>query len=231
MNNPFNFFEKIYYINPDFNFDKRVVLEEEFSKYDILAERLPGFSLSLEQSETITKNGGILDRIPGTLPYLAAVRGITLGHLQAIFLAKYQKFKNVLIFEDDVMFSDNILEDLSNCIEDLKGREWDMFFLGCNPVENFHQVTDHISKPGGVYMSHAYVVNHTFYDTILNFDFSRCWVFDQHVFGLVKNTNHKCFMSTKHLARQRPGFSGSVGNVVDYNLGVDHHYKINFKPL
>ena len=32
MNNPFDFFEKIYYINPDQNFDRKLELEKEFSK-------------------------------------------------------------------------------------------------------------------------------------------------------------------------------------------------------
>lgn len=232
MNNPFDFFEKIYYLNPDRNFDRKVELEKEFSKYNIIANRLPGYVLSLEESETITKNGGVqCDRLPERLPYLAATRSVTLSHLSAISLAKYQKFKNVLIFEDDVVFSDNILEDLSNCLEDLNKREWDMFFLGCNPVEKFYQVTDHISRCGGLYMVHAYVVNHTFYDTLLNFNFSHHWVFDQYTFGLAKDIQNNIFMSNKNLVSQRPGFSGAEGHYVDYTPTVEHNYKINFIQL
>jgi len=232
MSNPFDFFDKIYYLNPDINFNRKIELEKEFSKYNIIAERLSGHVLSLEESETITKNGGIqCDRLPERLPYLAATRSVTLSHLNAIMLAKYQKFKNVLIFEDDVIFSDNVLEDLSNCLEDLKKREWDMFFLGCNPVEDFYQVTNNISKPNGLYMAHAYVVNHTFYDKLLNFNFSHHWVFDQYTFSLARNQQNNIFISNKNLVSQRPGFSGAEGHYVDYNLSVDHNYKKHFKQL
>lgn len=232
MNNPFDFFDKIYYINPDENFNRKIELEKEFSKYNILAERLPGVKLSMDQSETITRNGGIeCDRLPERLPYLAAVRSVTLSHLNAISLAKYQKFKNVLVFEDDVVFSDNILEDLSNCLEDLKDREWDIFFLGCNPVEDFYQVTNHISKPNGLYMVHAYAVNHTFYDKLLDFDFSYFFVFDQHTFALARDKQNNIFISNKNLVSQKPGFSGAEGHYVDYNLAVEHNYKTKFIQL
>lgn len=232
MSNPFDFFDKIYYLNPDINSDRKIELEKEFSKYSISAERLSGYALSMEESEVITRNGGIqCDRLPERLPYLAAVRSVTLSHLNAVFLAKYKKFKNVLIFEDDITFSDNILEDLHNCLEDLKNRDWDIFFLGCNPVEKFYQVTDHISRCGGLYMSHAYLVNHTFYDKLLNFDFSRSWVFDQHVFGLAKDPRYNCFMSNKNLVSQKPGFSGAEGGYVDYSIPVEHNYKKNFISL
>jgi len=230
MNSTFDFFDKIYYLNPDDNIDRKIELEKEFSKYGIIAERLQGIKLSMEQSENITRNGGIqCDRLPERLPYLKATRSVTLSHLNAISLAKYQKFKNVLIFEDDVVFSDNILQELHYCLEDLKDIEWDMFFLGCNPVENFYQVTDNISRCGGLYMSHAYVVNHTFYDKLLSFNFSNFWVFDQHVFGLARDRQNNIFMSNKNLVSQRPGFSGAEGHYVDYGPIVEYNYNKNFK--
>lgn len=231
MSNPFDFFDKIYYINPDVNLDRKLEIEKEFEKYNIKAERFPGITLTLEQSDIMTKNGCTMSANPEDFTYLAAVRGVTLSHLNTIFLAKYQKFKNVLIFEDDITFTDNILEELSKCIEDLKQRDWDMFILGCNPVEPFYQVTDNISMCGGQYMSHAYVVNHTFYDKILSLDFSYVWVFDQHTFGLLRNQVYNCYMSNKNLVIQKPGISGSVGSFVDYNIGVEHNYKTNFKKL
>lgn len=229
MNDVFSFFDKSYYLNPDGSQDRKDEIEKEFSKYNVVSERLAGIRLSMEQSDIITKNGGIqCDRLPERLPYLAAVRGVTLSHLSAISLAKYQKFKNVLIFEDDVVFSDNILEDLHYCLEDLKKVEWNMFFLGCNPVEKYYKETDHISRCGGLYMTHAYVVNHTFYDRLLEFNFSRFWVFDQHVFALARDKQNNVFMSNKNLVSQRPGFSGAEGHYVDYSPYVENNYKINF---
>lgn len=233
MNNLFSFFDKICYINMDKDLDRKIELENLFSKYNIISERIPAIKLSLPESEIITMNGGVqCTRLPERLPYLAAARGTTLSHLNAISLAKYKKLKNVLILEDDVMFSDNILQDLNYCLEDLKKVNWDIFFLGCNPVEKFYQVTDSISKcGGGVYMSHAYAVNHTFYDKLLNFDFSYFWVFDQYLFSLARDTQNNIFMSNKNLVNQKPGFSGAEGHYVDYSLAVEHNYKINFVPL
>lgn len=232
MSNVFDFFDKIYYLNPDDNFKRKEELQKEFSKYNIIAERISGTKLSMEQSDKITKNGGILcDRTPERLPYLAAVRSVTLSHLTAISLAKYQKFKNLLIFEDDVMFSENFTEDLFSCLQDLENFDWNMFFLGCNPVEPFDKVTNNISKCGGIYMTHAYVVNHTFYDELLKFNFSNFWVFDQYIFGLTRGKNNNIFMSNKNLVKQKPGFSGAENQYVDYNIAVDHNYKKNFVDL
>lgn len=230
MNNPFDFFDKIYYLNLDEDIERKILVEQEFNKNGILAERVSGVKLTLEQSEKITNNGGVVcDRLPERLPYLAATRSATLSHLNAIALAKYQKFKNVLIFEDDVIFTNNIFEELNYCLEDLKNIEWDMFILGCNPVEPFYQKTKNLSRCGGFYMTHAYVINHTFYDKLLNFNFSQFWTFDQYTFSLARDKKNNIFMSNKNLVSQRAGTSSAEGHYVDYTPYVENNYKINFR--
>ena len=59
MDNPFNFFDKIFYINLDSRTDRREFMEEQFKKFNIDAERFSAISLTKEQIETmkdITKN-------------------------------------------------------------------------------------------------------------------------------------------------------------------------------
>ncbi len=58
-----------------------------------------------------------------------ASRGITETHLELHKLAQKKHSTNVIIFEDDISFVDNFKQKLDPILEDLKGRDWDIFYF------------------------------------------------------------------------------------------------------
>jgi GR25 family glycosyltransferase involved in LPS biosynthesis len=57
MDNPFNFFDKIFYINLDSRTDRREFMEEQFKKFNIDAERFSAISLTKEQNDDLVRRG------------------------------------------------------------------------------------------------------------------------------------------------------------------------------
>jgi len=53
--NPFDFFDKIYYINLDSRIDRREKMEEQLNKLGITAERFPAITLTEEQNNHLIK--------------------------------------------------------------------------------------------------------------------------------------------------------------------------------
>ena len=117
--NPFDFFDKIFYINLDSRPERKIAVEQLFSKYGIKAERFPAIQLTPEQNEHLRQDGCYFrgDERPEHARY---TKSCTLSHLSVIFRAKLMGYKNVLVFEDDVIFREDIIEELSLALEDLK---------------------------------------------------------------------------------------------------------------
>jgi GR25 family glycosyltransferase involved in LPS biosynthesis len=97
----------------------------------------------------------------------------TKSHFDIIQKAKENGHKNCMIFEDDCKFCDDFYNKAEKCINDLKNFEWDMFFFGGEPNEKCIEVTDNIVKTNGIYATHAYIINHTFYDKVLEMEFNK----------------------------------------------------------
>jgi GR25 family glycosyltransferase involved in LPS biosynthesis len=221
MSNPFDFFDKIIYINLDEREDRKIKIEQEFLKYNIKAERFSAVSLTYEQNQDLIKRGCVF--YDETRPeYAPRAKSCTLSHLNVIFRSKLMKYENILVLEDDIVFSENIIEDLSKAIEELKKeKKWDMFYLGCNPLY-VKKMTDNLSKSLGVLQTHAYAVNKHFYNTILEHDFKGSPCIDLYYCGLAKENN--IYLTTKNLAMQSDGFSDIEGHHVEYNFCTQGKY-------
>ena len=112
--NPFHFFDAIYCISPNGPSNRWEEVTKRFTKLGIekRIRRTPGF-------ET---------------PHDPRI-GRALGHRAMIANASKQGLQNVLIFEDDVIFSLNALEELANGVEELRKRKWWTCHLGGCPIE------------------------------------------------------------------------------------------------
>lgn len=214
---PFNYFEKSYYINLDHRIDRNTEVAEEFVKYNIVSERFSAVQISREESEAMTKNGAaVWDS--NVITYITPEeltdktrrqRSCTFSHIKIIELAKKQNLKNVLIFEDDVKFYEdiNVKEILYNALIELDSLEWDLFMLGCNPRGPIQKVTNHLAKLTAFYTTHALAVNHTMYEKIINFPWSTHIVIDQHLFAMARHGEIKAYTTHQPLAYQGKSFS------------------------
>jgi hypothetical protein len=137
-------------------------------------------------------------------------------------------YKNVLIFEDDALIDDNIIEDLSKCVNELKDINWDMFYLGCNPIQ-YYKETENLGRVIKTTTNHAYAINAKFYDNILiNSNFFRYYPCNDGYYGnLGSNKDIKIYMALKNLVTQRESYSDIESQNVNYGKLISDKYKSN----
>lgn len=224
--NPFDFFDKIFYINLDSRPERRVQAEELFSKYNIKAERFPAIQLSPEQNQSLREDGCYFrgDERP---EHARFTKSCTLSHLSVILRAKLMGYSNVLVFEDDVIFREDIIAELSKTLEDLKKQDrWDMFYIGCNPLR-YKRITDNLGQSLGALAAHAYAVNRHFYDAILNIPFKHLPSTDMFYHTLALNAENRILMCMQNLAWQAPSYSTLEETEVDYFPSIQARYDSN----
>jgi len=146
MSNPFDYFEEMYCINLDHRTDRWELAQEEFKSVDIL-DRVNRFS-------AIKNNDGRIGLIKSFLSIFKDV--------------KKRGVKNVLIFEDDVKFINDPLENLSKAIKSTGNIDWMLFYLGANTHEKCIKFKPNLILLKNAFSAHAIAYNHKIYDKIID---------------------------------------------------------------
>lgn len=168
-----NFFEKIYLLNLDKRKDKfnkvskklifRNIKFEKFSaidgcseEYNILWEKI-----SNTYNDFDKKLGRKALRSCGALGCLLSIESI-------IKDAKKKKYKNILIFEDDIIFHKNFNKEVTK-IKDIPD-DWALLYFGAsqydwNNIKEYNQNFYYANKTCGTF---AFAINSKYYDDILN---------------------------------------------------------------
>ncbi len=198
--------EHSFYINLDKRVDRKELIEKELKKYDINAERFSGIYC----------------------PPPKGIVGCTKSHLQVIKLAKERKYKNVLIFEDDLCFlkSKEEIEDNIRKLFTYKP-DFDVCFLSYN----LHEGEVDMEYPfltNVIYSATAscYIINGHYYDKLIHLyehavplldKTMEHWNYanDQIWKILQRQDNWYCF--TTRLGKQRDGFSDNANKSIVYN--------------
>jgi glycosyl transferase family 25 len=233
LNNPFSFFDRIFYINLESRKDRKYSIENEFLKYNINASRWPAIRISEEENDRLTAKGYPLCEpvSDDDLYHKEKIINVTLGqrsclfsHLSIIEYAKVNNLNNILIFEDDVIFNDevDVIEVLSKAVNELKNIEWDMFKLGCIFTGLASNAGENLYKLSTFSAAHAYAVNKSCYDIILNFPFKEEMNIDVR-YGMLSGSDIiKAYTPKIPLAFQREDFSNiqmhDVGSLKPYIL-------------
>jgi len=162
MNKFLGYFDDVYYINLDYREDRRKLFEQRSLDNGINAKRFSG----------IVPEDGLYDKIESNQKDTRRKWkvGCTLSHQAIVREAKERGLENVLIFEDDCIFLDGFITKAQLCVNDLKEQEWDLMYFGGQPNQYATYCTDNLGqiKNGGIYSTHAYAINHSFYDKMLN---------------------------------------------------------------
>lgn len=185
-------FDAAFFINLDHRIDRKNKFLEKakLAKLDNVI-RFPAISVTDEQCLPDYYNQGEKRKYKV---------GCTLSHQAVVKQAKEMGLENVLIFEDDCVFLDDFYNVVETCSKELKTLdEWSVMYFGgepsnhCTPItENIYTITN-----GGVYCCHAYAVNHTFYDKILEINPIMVDVID--IALLNYSIHHRKFMLSKKL--------------------------------
>ena len=167
------YFTKLYCINLDRRTDRYEEVQKEFLKIGANVERISGI------------DGKTQTDIPGLTLKERSCYGLTSTHYKIIKNAKINAYESILIFEDDVMFTDNFNEIFNEKIKFLPN-DWDLFYLGGNHilhVDGFRLITGdqnfkvtkgnyktlnyELCKTPCTWCAHAVAISHKMYDRIL----------------------------------------------------------------
>ena len=150
-NNVFNdYFDKIIYINLDHRKDRKEQILNEFNKMDINEDKIYRLAAVHEKY-----NGHI---------------GCAKSHIKVINYAKKNNFKNILVFEDDFVFTKNkneVQERLNRFLKENKNK-WDVVQLTSH-YKTFrnNDEENHVRLVNKASTSSSYMINEAFYDKLL----------------------------------------------------------------
>lgn len=193
-----DYFEGAFYLNLDKRIERKEAFEKRSAEIGIQAERFPATQLSEGDVPNPLNNKDWHIKI-----------SCTYSHFEMIKEAKRRGWKNCLIFEDDCIFEPNFIEKMKECIVDLKSIEWDMFYMGGEPNSECYSITDNLAKcTTGLYGTHAYAINESFYDKILSIPYTS-GVIDT-LFLFYDRNNKKYLMSKELLAIQDEDFESDL---------------------
>jgi hypothetical protein len=149
LSNPFHFFDAIYCINR----------AEDTVRWQAVSARFArlGIGHRVRRFEAIRSQ-----------PNLQI--GHSLSHRAVVEEASRQGLANVLVFEDDVVFTDDAPGGLETAIQELRHREWQMLYLGaCRWNQDYPTVDGaaRLAKVGPVTCLHAVAYHRSVYNRVL----------------------------------------------------------------
>ena len=161
MNNPFDFFDKIYCINLPESVDRKNQVSKVFKDLGILDK------VKFDAFTPRPPNGIKLSNVSISC---AGVYGVSLSNLKVIFDATNSICKNMLILEDDIKIRNDINyfnKMLSLAIQELPSN-WDILYLGGKPKREVIKYSNHLVKVRHMVGAYAYALNRRAFIPFIN---------------------------------------------------------------
>jgi GR25 family glycosyltransferase involved in LPS biosynthesis len=210
MNNSFDFFDKIYCINLDERTDRWEHAQEQFKSINILDK--------VERFSAIKDTDGRI--------------GIIKSNLKILKISKYKNFKNLLIFEDDIQFINNPIENLTLALEQLKTLNFSLFYLGANTHIPLKKISDNLYLLKNAYAAHAICYNNIIFNQAIR-QFDNTNKITKHddildVWLAKVQDKYNCYVVNPIIATQMPSFSNIENKFVNYDF-IEERAKNNLK--
>lgn len=148
--------DRIFYINLDRHIDRRNAMEDEFSKMDIISieQPNPDNKLTYERFSALECDSVDIGR--------------GLSHISVLRIAKEREYSNIIIFEDDFVFTVS-KEELYKQLSYLDGVYMDACILSGNLMNyNNSALTPDLYRLVNARTTSGYLVNCRYIDTLLN---------------------------------------------------------------
>jgi glycosyl transferase family 25 len=210
MSDWINNIDKIVYINLDSRIDRNIQILNEFKRLNISHDKC------IRLSAVKNQNGAI---------------GCTLSHIKVIQMAIQNKWKNVMVLEDDFNFIDDekyINNSINYLYNDFKNidNDWQIVSLSRGARQDMNNINDnYLYKAIAVSTTAGYIVNCNFYDTLLQ-------NYKDGLMKLMKETNKEhytldaywinlqpssnWYVFNPSLGYQRESYSDIEGKTVEY---------------
>lgn len=192
--NPFDYFDRIYLINLDRRPDRLEKCTAEFRSVGI---------------KDVHRVSGIEDENPAI--------GCHLSHATCFADAIMEGCDRILIFEDDIEFFPNALQNMANSLSDLPSN-WDMFYLGGN-LDSYraYEITPTIAKLEGIFATHAYAVRRNLFQLLYDVNCNRDITPNDVYYAQHIHPNYQCYLAMPLVAGQRRDFSDIEKKIMDSN--------------
>ncbi len=210
-----NFIDKIVFINLNKRKDRLQEITEEFQKYDFPEEKIIRFE-AIE-----TPNFGLI--------------GCGKSHIEVLKMAKENQWKNILILEDDfqiIVSKEEFYQSFSYFFNHIDQKlPWDVLMLAYNLKNPGNYVqpfdNDFIGRIGYAQTASAYLVNHHYYDTLIeNLTYAnvmlsktgRHWDYANDVYWKELQKKDMWLYFKNRLSIQRASYSDNGNNFADYKV-------------
>jgi GR25 family glycosyltransferase involved in LPS biosynthesis len=154
------YFDQVFCINLDKRKDRWTETVRELKKWDLFngVNRfigIDGSELTYDKTKFRVNSGEL---------------GLLKTHIKLLQIAKTKKYKNILILEDDIEFTEEI-KNLEKYMSQVPS-DWDILYFGGNhnihEGEKINKINDNVIKCSRTYTTHCIVLRNTIYDKCLN---------------------------------------------------------------
>jgi len=158
--------------------------------------------------------------------------GCSISHIECITMARDAGWDYVIVFEDDVVFTDPglFVKQLDGFLRE-HPNDWDFLFLGGNNAGPYTQIDDYCVKVSRCQTSFGYIVRRHYYDTLIeciqeNIEkqmsvesySTTCYAIDNSWFHLQERD--RWFLLVPLSVIQRPNYSDIIGCDTDYTKNL-----------
>ena len=191
-------------------------LEKRPDRWDLVSKEFKKHNLCVERVDAVDGSNFDLSKFKHRLKMMEM--GCTMSHLKVLKLAQERALPYVCVFEDDVMFTNeiqNISMYLSNVPDD-----WKILYIGSNCPRR-HNINKFVCKLYKPVTTHAMIINSSEYEGLIQLleSASRACTDVCPVDVLLANRYEKdsVYGFNTKLVTQRPSFSDIQNRNVNYN--------------
>jgi len=152
-------------------------------------------------------------KLPANWVHTPGAYGCLLSHLQVVREARRLGVPSVLVFEDDVVFDEQLEKKFGACIDQLPP-DWDMLFFGALHKLEPIKVSDHIARITQANSTYACALKATVFEAFIELNRKTEDVLDNNSLILQQRFNCYCFMP--HLAWVETYHSDAQQRLVDH---------------
>lgn len=176
-----NIFDQVYLINLKTDENKLRIMEEKFKKYNIKFKLFPGIDGRKIKNIKLLRYGN------------KGAVGIKRTQIDIIKDAMKNRYKRILICEDDLIFRKNFLYEFDNSYKQIikKNNNWNLLYLGCSYKSRFNSQNKYFIKAKKSYGNFAVGVDESVYKTILTAENDNRPIDDIFVEDIQKNKKFK----------------------------------------
>lgn len=153
--------------------------------------------------------------------YITGALGCKLSHLSVINDAKVNNYSKILILEDDFLLCNNFIEKYNNTIQniDKNNINYNMLYLGFSIVRDNPYIDTKINNLKilkNAHTTHAYILDKSFYDTIIN-EINTCYCEIDVCYANMQKKYNNIYGIFPSLIAQRTSYSDIMEKNINYN--------------